>query len=191
MMTITIPDSWLAEATYPMVVDPIVGTQTRGALNTIDWYEEDSWDDFYLELKMGFSRFTAGTPIAGTCTSYVYSYVNMACSACAVLYSDSAGMPMNRLSRNEQFVQMQRGSPAWVPSSFSLPSPVAQGESFWYGYFTAESLYTYYDAVGTFRRMSIDDYSTPPDLYDDEWNEQTWQVLMSAYFSYAVAQAVN
>ena len=34
-MTITIPEDWLSDAVYPVVVDPIVGTQTRGALNTI------------------------------------------------------------------------------------------------------------------------------------------------------------
>lgn len=191
MMTITIPEDWLSDAAYPVVVDPIVGTQTRGALNTIDWYNEDTWEDFYLEIKLGFSRFTAATPITGACTSYVYSYKNWANTACAVLYSDSAGMPVTRLSRNEQFVQLQRATPAWVPSTFSLPSTVAQGAAFWYGYFTVESLNTYYDAVGTFRRMNVDEYTTPPTTYDDEWNEQTWQVLMSAYFSYAVAQAVN
>jgi hypothetical protein len=191
MMTITIPEDWLSDAAYPVVVDPIVGTQTRGALNTIDWYDEDNWEDFYLEIKMGFSRFIAATPITGACTSYVYSYVNMASTACAVLYSDSAGMPLTRLSRNEQVVQMQRTTPAWVPSTFTLPSTVAQGAAYWYGYFTTDTLYTYYDAVGTYRRMSIDEYSTPPTTYDDEWNERTWQVLMSAYFSYAVSQAVN
>jgi hypothetical protein len=191
MMTITIPEEWLSDAAYPVVVDPIVGTQTRGALNTIDWYDEDNWEDFYLEIKMGFSRFTAATPITGACTSYVYSYRNWENSACAVLYSDSSGMPVTRLSRNEQFVQLQRATPAWVPSTFNVPSTVAQGAAFWYGYFTVESLNTYYDAVGTFRRMNVDEYTTPPSTYDDEWNEQTWQVLMSAYFSYAVSQAVN
>jgi hypothetical protein len=190
-MTITIPEGWLSDAAYPVVVDPIVGTQTRGALNTIDWYNEGSPETFYLEIKMGFSRFTAATPISGLCTSYIYSYKNEADTAQAVLFSDSAGMPVNRLSRNEQVVQLQRSSPAWVSSTFSLPSTVAQGAAFWYGYYTQDMLYTYYDAVGTFRRMSLDNYSTIPDVYDDEWNEQTWQVLMSAYFSYSVTQALN
>jgi hypothetical protein len=190
-MTITIPDGWLSDAVYPVVVDPIVGTQTRGALNTIDWYNEDSPETFYLEIKMGFSRFTAATPISGLCNSYIYSYKNEADSAQAVLFSDSAGLPVNRLSRNEQVVQLQRLSPAWVSSTFSLPSAVAQDAAFWYGYYTHDMLYTYYDAVGTFRCMSVDDYPTVPDVYDDEWNEQTWQVLMSAYFEYSVAQALN
>lgn len=52
-------------------------------------------------------------------------------------------------------------------------------------------LYTYYDAVGTFRRMSVDDYPTVPDVYNPQWNPETWQVLMSAYFSYSVAQSLS
>lgn len=190
-MTITIPEKWLSDAAYPVVVDPIVGTQTRGALNTIDWYNEDNPTTFYLEIKMGFSRFTAATPISGLCTSYIYAYDNDPNTAQAVLFSDSAGMPYARLSQNEQTVQLQRSTPAWVASTFNLPQAVAQEAAFWYGYYTQDMIYTYYDAVGTFRRMSVDDYPTVPDVYDDEWNEQTWQVLMSAYFSYSVAQSLN
>lgn len=191
MMRITIPEEWLSDAAYPVVVDPIVGTQTRGALNMIDWNNEGVLDEFYLELKMGFSRFTAATPISGVCTSYLYAYRNIASSGCAVLYSDVGGNPTARLSRDEQVVSLQRSTPSWVASTFTLPSTVAQGASFWYGYFTSEMFYTYYDAVGTFRRMATDEYESPPDLYDDEWNERTWQVLMSAYFSYSSALTVN
>ncbi|HOT62932.1 MAG TPA: hypothetical protein PLU93_08720 [Treponemataceae bacterium] len=190
-MTITIPEGWLSDAAYPVVVDPIVGTQTRGALNTIDWYNEDNPTTFYLEIKMGFSRFVAATPISGQCTSYIYSYYNEADTAQAVLFSDSSGAPYARLSRDEQIVQLQRSTPAWVASTFNLPQTVAQGAAFWYGYYTQEMLYTYYDAVGTFRRMSVDDYPTVPDVYNPQWNPETWQVLMSAYFSYSIAQSLS
>lgn len=191
MMTITIPDDWLADASYPVVVDPIVGTQTRGALNKLVWWEGEDPDDFYVEISIGFGRFTASTPISGLCTSYIYSDYSSSYTAQAVVYSDTSGYPITRLSRNEQVASFQNSLYTWVPSTFYLPQPIPQGSSFWYGYYTQDIYYSYYDVGGTFRRYGVEEYSAIPDAFEQYPGADVWQVMMSAYFNYSTAQALN
>lgn len=186
-MTITIPEEWLADAAYPVVVDPVVGTQTRGALHIIDWDNTGDPVEFYFEMRMALGRFTTSNPIAGTCTSYLYSYYNAATRGQAVVYSDNGGLPYMRLSRNEQIGNFQRATPAWVASTFTLPNPISSGSSFWYGYYTDDWFFTYYDTVGTFRRMVTEEYLDIPEYFNDPWND-VYTVLMSAYFEYTVVQ---
>ena len=132
-MTITIPEEWLSDAAYPVVVDPIVGTQTRGALRQIDWWNEEDPRNFCLEMELGINRFTAPNTFEGVCTSYAYSCSNDSeLRGQAVLYSNDE--PGIRLSRDEQKVSFSRTTPGWVPSTFSLSRSIAQGETFWYGY---------------------------------------------------------
>lgn len=191
-MTITIPEDWLSDASYPVVVDPIVGTQTRGALNQIEWWDEGEFQEFYFEMDIGFGRFTASTPITGACTSYIYSDTNVSSIAQAVVYSDSSGIPSTRLSRNEQAAQLQRSTPAWVSSTFTLPQTIPQGSAFWYGYYAQDAIYTYYDAVGLFRRYDTEELTDIPNTITSNYlYTETWTALMSAYFSYSTAQALN
>lgn len=185
-MTVTIPERWLAEAAYPVVVDPVIGTQSRGALNSIDWNNEGDPTIFMLDCSMGLNRFTATQPIQGQCTSYVYSYVDDDMNGQAVCYSNSGSAPDARLSRDEQLVSFDRTTPLWVPSTFNLSRPIAAGETFWYGYNARYGLKTYYDLGGTFRKMDTLEYNTVPDSYSDYG--EVWSVIMSIYFEYTLAQ---
>ena len=184
-MTITIPEDWLSDAAYPVVVDPIVGTQTRGALNVIDWYNEENPEDFYLEISVGLNRFTSPANISGACTSYVYSCcADSDTRGQAVIYSNAAqGI---RLSRNEQLVNFTRTTPDWVPSTFTLSRTIAQGEVFWYGY-CAFWLETYYDVGGRFIKHYVDD-EVIPETFTTNVSEY-WSIIMSMYFEYAVPQS--
>jgi len=182
LMTVTIPEEWLADAAYPVVVDPVIGTQTRGALNTIDWYGEGDPQPFYLELEMGLSKFTAVSAIAGLCTSYIYSYMDGDCNGQAVLFSDSSNFPGTRISRDEAIVDLDRTTAGWVSSTFSLSRAIATGETFWYGYNAKISINTYYDVAGTFRKMWTENYTDVPQTFSDYGD--VWNVIMSAYFTY-------
>jgi hypothetical protein len=184
-MSVTIPEEWLADAAYPVVVDPVIGTQTRGALNTIDWYGEGDPQPFYLDCQMGLSKFTAASAIAGICTSYIYSYLSDDCNGQAVLFSDSSNFPGTRISRNEAIVNLDRTTAAWVPSTFSLSRTIAAGETFWYGYNAKFGINTYYDVAGTFRKMWTDTFTDVPETFSDYG--EVWSVIMSAYFSYTTA----
>jgi len=185
-MIVTIPEWWLADAQYPVVVDPVIGTQTRGALNIIDWYNEDDPSTFYLDCSIGINRFTASQAIQGLCTSYIYSYVDDDMNGQAVCYTNNGSTPYARLSRNEQIVSLDRTVAAWVPSTFTLSRTIEPGEVFWYGYNSLYGIMTYYDLGGTFRRMFTDEYTVVPDFfvnYDD-----VWSIIMSIYFEYTTSQ---
>jgi len=185
VMAVTIPEEWLADAAYPVVVDPVIGTQTRGALNTIDWYGEGDPQPFYLDCQMGLSKFTAASAIAGLCTSYIYSYRSDDCDGQAVLFSDASNFPGTRLSRDESIVDLDRTTGGWVPSTFTLSRTIAAGETFWYGYNAKYGINTYYDVAGTFRKMWTDTFTDVPETFSDYG--EVWNVIMSAYFSYTTA----
>lgn len=185
-MTVTIPEWWLADAQYPVIVDPVIGTQTRGALNIIDWYNEDNPSIFMLDCSIGINRFTASQAIQGLCTSYIYSYVDDDMNGQAVCYTNNGSTPHARLSRNEQIVSLDRTVAAWVPSTFTLSRTIEPGEVFWYGYNSLYGIMTYYDLGGTFRKMFTDEYTVVPDFfvnYDD-----VWSIIMSMYFEYTTSQ---
>jgi hypothetical protein len=185
-MTVTIPEWWLADAQYPVVVDPVIGTQTRGALNVIDWYNEGDPTTFMLDCQMALNRFTAPQAIQGQCTSYIYSYVIDDTNGQAVCFTNNGSAPYSRLSRNEQIVSLDRSVATWVPSTFSLSRTIAAGETFWYGYNAKYGIKTYYDLGGTFRKMFTDEYSVVPDVFSDYGD--VWSIIMSMYFDYTTAQ---
>jgi hypothetical protein len=160
----------------------VIGTQTRGALNTIDWYGEGDTDLFYLDCQMGLSKFTAASAITGLCTSYIYSYMTNDCDGQAVLFSDASNFPGTRLSRNEAIVDLDRTTAGWVPSTFILSRAIAAGETFWYGYNAKYGINTYYDVAGTFRKMWTDTFTDVPETFSDYGD--VWSIIMSAYFSY-------
>jgi hypothetical protein len=184
-MSVTIPEEWIADATYPVVVDPVIGTQTRGALRMIDWYNEDNPRRFYLELEMGLTKFIATNQILGTCTSYIYSFLSDDLGGQAVLYSDISNYPGIRLSRNETIVNLDTITEAWIPSTFTLSRSISPGESFWYGYNAKGGIETYYDVGGTFRKMWTEYEEDVPETFSDVGD--VWSVIMSAYFSYTSA----
>lgn len=188
-LTITIPEDWLAEASYPVVVDPVIGTQTRGATYEYDRWGEDSPVTFLMELETGLNRFTASSVIYGTCTSSMYCYYNIpGVGGIPVVYSEVNSKPLNRISQNEQNANFIVTTPRWISSSFSLSRPIAAGETFWYGYCASEIYFPYIDFTNRIERMYteglIENVFVPdPDPYTVIKN-----VLMSMYFTYTDAQ---
>jgi hypothetical protein len=49
-MTMIIPEWWLADAKYPVVVDPVVGSSVAGAYTEYDYMTQENYDE-YLEDK--------------------------------------------------------------------------------------------------------------------------------------------
>jgi hypothetical protein len=89
IMTITIPEGWLGEAKYPVIVDPIIGSTTVGAYTTykyLSYYDYDKWyeemygnEDYYskdqeleLELRMALNKFKTPALMEGAYNTYVY-----------------------------------------------------------------------------------------------------------------------
>lgn len=189
LMTITIPEDWLSEASYPVVVDPVIGTQTRGATYEYDRWGEGSPVTFYMELETGLNRFTASSAIYGTCLSSMYCYLNTpGVAGIPVLYSEVNSKPANRISQNEQNANFVVTSPRWVSSSFSLSRPVAAGETFWYGYCASEIYFPYIDFANRIERMYTDGFIENVFVPDPDPDTVIKNVLMSMYFTYTDAQ---
>ncbi|AEF84732.1 hypothetical protein TREPR_2097 [Treponema primitia ZAS-2] len=93
LMAITIPEGWLGEAAYPVVVDPMVGSNTVGAYSQFEYLPEWLyWDylqdlandpatdmyDYYYDEKTFYdddiilNRYTTPAAISGTYNTYVY-----------------------------------------------------------------------------------------------------------------------
>lgn len=178
-LLVTIPEDWLAEASYPVVVDPVIGTPARGALNTIDWYDEGVPVPFGLDVEMGLGRFMASEHMAGSCTAYIYSYLSGGYSGQAVLYADDDGVPGARLSRDETITSLDATMPSWYSSRFTLSEDVGEEQIIWFGYNAKTGLATYYDVGGTFKKMWTDTYPGVPELFSDTGD--TWNIIMSAY----------
>jgi hypothetical protein len=72
-LRITIPETWLCEAKYPVVVDPTIVTTTVGSQN--QWYDPDNEATISLmfELSIAVNRFLVSETINGTCAAYVYT----------------------------------------------------------------------------------------------------------------------
>ncbi len=188
-MTITIPEEWLAEATYPVVVDPVIGTQVRGATYEYDRWGEGSPVTFYMELETGLNRFTASSAIYGTCTSFMYCYLNIpGVGGIPVVYSEANLKPANRISQNEQNANFVVTTPAWRSSTFSLSRPIAAGETFWYGYCASEIYFTYIDFTNRVERMYTDGFIEDVFVAAPDPDTVIKNVLMSMYFTYTDAQ---
>jgi len=131
-LRIVIPEWWLAEAKYPVVVDPVVGTTTIGAHYGFydEDYEEPYWDDeegewvepdniffpFIIESSVALNRFTITQDLLGNVTAYVYLFLhpsrdmwgknymsNENDTLQPCLYKDVNNIPVNKISSNEGY----------------------------------------------------------------------------------------
>jgi hypothetical protein len=130
VMELAIPEGWLGEAAYPVVVDPVIGSSTVGAYYTYkyidneyyEWYLEDKaadpgtqldWyaSDYAIEFNTTIilNKYKASVQLNGTYNTYVYlqsipisQYSSYAYSydILPMLYSDSGNKPKQLLTQN-------------------------------------------------------------------------------------------
>jgi hypothetical protein len=94
VMTMIIPEWWLAEAKYPVVVDPVVGSSVAGAYYTYEYLSQEVYEEDYLEDKKSdpsvqldwykemyyidfdttavFNKYKTPAQLQGTYNTYVY-----------------------------------------------------------------------------------------------------------------------
>jgi len=141
-LRITIPEKWLSEALYPVVVDPVVGTTTVGSQNLVEYYPPyDPWKDFDLQFCMGVNRFLVPETINGLCTAYMYTfgdytYDNDDAAGYPVLYSDNGDYPLTRKSMNEELADFsiyENKPEGWRSSTFMTNEAITSGSYIWFG----------------------------------------------------------
>jgi hypothetical protein len=162
-LRITIPEQWLGEAAYPVVVDPVVGTSTIGAhFGYYEEFEEDYLDDegCWIEFDNFYSPFLIGNSLAtnrcqipqdmsGKATAYLYltchkpyngtfeGMMNYNNTICPCMYSNSNNAPLQRLSANELYfdhdVNATTKPNGWRSATFSTNQVVNAGAYVWFG----------------------------------------------------------
>jgi hypothetical protein len=128
-MTMTIPEWWLADAKYPVVVDPVVGSSVVGAYDRYDYMSQDDYE-LYLDNKewdpsayferfisvasiqfdelMILNKYKTPAQMQGTYDTFVYvseirmpeKYYNPTYGVIPLLYSDYNNCPKYLLAYN-------------------------------------------------------------------------------------------
>ena len=193
-LRITIPEQWLSEAAYPVIVDPVVGTTTVGS-QTI-YYDEDNegYYEFFVEFGIAVNRFLLPETFNGSATAYVYAYNTDYWGKCKpALYSDNNNSPLTRRSANEgQFdIEVKSGKPAgWRATVFQTNISIASGTYIWFG-FLSEWFATRFDYGAKLLKGYYNENINPnanvpetyPLIYSTEYNFK-----LSMYFDYTSAQ---
>jgi len=191
-LRITIPEQWLAEAKYPVVVDPTLGTTTVGSQYLIEYDPpDDPWTQLIFEGSIPVNRFLVSDPINGSCTAYLYtndSFYTGDEYGRPVLYSDNSNKPQTRKSMNEGLADFHiyRGLPAgWRNANFSSNGTIASGSYIWFGVFVDFFWEPRFDYGA---KCFVDDWydvsNTIPNtypIYNANWYEN---YRLSMYFTY-------
>jgi hypothetical protein len=191
-LCITIPEGFLGEAAYPVVVDPTIGTTTVGSQTHWNNVDNDSFDQLFLEVSIGVNRFLVPEKFDTTATAYVYAYESDYGDCCRpVLYSDNNMTPLSRRSMNEGLfdIAVNKGKSAgWRSVTFKPNASISGGSYVWFGlfcdWFAPRFDYgarCYWDSFDT-------DYSKIPDTYPLYDKNYFYDFKLSMYFTYTSAQ---
>jgi hypothetical protein len=160
MLTITIPEQWLANAKYPVVVDPVIGMSALGAFGPDDdteiedpnnYWGYDDWNGMELPHHMGVNKFTAPHNITGNCTAYLYVdyypggyfWSTTQDKVWPVLYTHNSqrNWPNIIKSSNGGYISndVGRTNPVgpprgWRNTNITVDGTIQQGEIFWFGF---------------------------------------------------------
>jgi hypothetical protein len=192
-LRITIPETWLSEAKYPVVVDPTIGTTTVGNQN--EWTADAGEDPetLYFLAAIAVNRFLVPQAINGACTAYAYCNEDDGDGGGRpVLYSDSGSKPRERRSAAEGLFDFgMNGSkpPGWRTAAFQSNRSIAAGTYLWFGVLAELYWYPRFD-YGTVCYVDvIDDYGPVPDIYP-LYNANYYENFkLSMYFTYSSAQS--
>jgi len=148
-LRITIPEKWLAEAKYPVTVDPTVGTTQIGSQWQYynddydpDWdEEEDMWLQEFFEGSTPVNKFLIPENINGSCKAFFYTlkgWETRECGGRPVFYSDDNNMPSLRRSKQENFIDftINTSNPiGWRSGTFETNQNIQAGSNIWFGCF--------------------------------------------------------
>jgi hypothetical protein len=179
VLVITIPEHWLGEAKYPVVVDPIIGSSTVGAFHYFYWfydeeYEENlnNWNDYgvtaeeiaeemefrtlmpsaYNELYL--NRWQITESLQGLYKAFFHvaelNYSSYNILA-PILLNESQNIPNTRISSEEYgYLRTRNISPlGWNNVTFKIQNTVAANSYLWFG-MTASGMGISYDYGGTY-----------------------------------------
>ena len=191
-LRITIPEQWLAEAQYPVIVDPTVGTTTVGSQNR--WFPEpgEPSEPLMFELSIPVNRFLVPEPITGLCTAYAYvNEDDWEAGGRPVVYSDNGNSPQIRRSMNEGLMDFRviSGKPVgWRSATFNSNGTIASGINIWFGIFCEYYWLPRFDWGARCYADWWDHLPGIPNTYPIWSVNHFYDFRLSMYFTYTSAQ---
>jgi hypothetical protein len=190
-LSIAIPEGWLSEAKYPVVVDPTFGMETVGSQTHWENFFTGAYEKLVFESSVGLNRHSIFEPLSGIITAYVYVYVYVyvydseGVGRCKpVLYSNDLSTFMTRLSKSEGSfdIAVNSDKPAgWRSATFQTKDTIEKYNWLWFGVFCDRFSPRFdYSTMCIFEQVGNDLPETlTPILYP-------YNFEISMYFAYAL-----
>jgi hypothetical protein len=162
VLTITVPEEWLGEATYPVTVDPVIGSNTVGAYRTFPYMSSSDYaqyrkdlardpngtdvadycDDMklYIEERIALNRQTTPLALQGTYNACLYaeeSWNFPESAAYPMMYSSLNNKPKHILFSNTTRVPIvvSPSKPAkWNKGTITFGTKINAGTDLWFGF---------------------------------------------------------
>jgi hypothetical protein len=196
-LRIAIPEKWLSEAKYPVIVDPTIGTTTVGSQITGTDPNNSGNDRPWLEGEYALNKYQVPSNGNGTCTAYVYCYSNEVDSEVKpCLYTNVNNKPYMKKSQNENYVNVEVWPPSypvgWRSNTFVINGNITAGEYVWFGilsrFFTTRFDYGGECYKGWFDWELYWNYEGDPTPYINANNIGTYcTIKWSWYFTYTAS----
>jgi len=194
-LCITIPENWLAEAKYPVVVDPTIGTSSIGSQITGVDPNNNGYDRPKLDNEFALNKYLVPQTGSGLCNAYVYAYdddCDEELRPC--IYTNVNNKPYARKSRNENSIDVTvyppRWQVGWKTNTFQIYGSITAGDYIWFGAW-AEYFWTRFDYGGDCYKGWFDDlyeeevylYGVAPYIIFNQWISYC-NMIFSWYFTY-------
>ena len=196
-LCITIPEKWLSEAAYPVIVDPTVGTTTIGSQTTGPDPNNKYYDRPWLDNEYTVNKYQVPQNGNGVCTAYVYCYNDDTDSrATPILYTNENNKPYKKKSKNENDINVGISTPTWRNNTFTLDGNISAGDYIWFGihssWFTTKFDYGGECYKGWFPWDIYEEYDGEPTPYIIIGPYDTFcTIKWSMYFTYTAVTTQN
>jgi hypothetical protein len=200
-LRITIPEWWLSEAKYPVVVDPTIGTTTVGSqIKGVD-PNNDEYDRPWLDNEFALNKYLVSEKCGGVCTAYVYAYSDQTdYYVLPILYNNVNNKPYKKLSINENDIDVEVFIPygmlaGWRNNTFEIEGSINAGDYIWFGilssWFTTRFDYGGECYKGWFDWITFDELDGIPLEYIDLVYASFCTIKWSMYFNYTAITSQN
>ena len=196
-LCITIPEQWLADAAYPVIVDPTVGTTTIGSQITGPDPNNKNYDRPMLDNEYTVNKYLVPQNGSGLCTAFIYCYYHDSDSyALPFLYTNVNNKPHKLKSKNENHIYVWVNTPTWRNNTFTIDGIISAGEHIWFGihssWFTTRFDYAGECYKGWFG-YGDDDYDgeSLPLYLNMSPNDSFSTIRWSMYFTYTAVTSQN
>jgi hypothetical protein len=192
-LRITVPEKWLCEAKYPVIIDPNIGTSTVGSQLKGPNPDNDEYDRPMLEGHIAVCKYPVIEKGNGQCTAYVYVYPSddFDASVLPVLFTDVSNKPYRRISKKHKTINTfvpGNISGKWCSNTFELSDNIQPNSNVWFG-ISAGYFSTRFDYGGDcYKIINDEDLWLDDDLpeyvtFNPKWD--TYQnIKFSWYFNY-------